>query len=53
MASLAPSLWARFHRIPARADKRFTDPAWQQNPLLHPMRLEPLVDTTNLMRRII
>src|SRR5246500_4656652 len=23
------------HRAPARADKRFTDPAWQQNPLLH------------------
>lgn len=23
------------HRVPARADKRFTDPAWQQNPFLH------------------
>jgi polyhydroxyalkanoate synthase len=23
------------HRAPARADKRFVDPAWQQNPLLH------------------
>jgi polyhydroxyalkanoate synthase len=23
------------HRAPARADKRFADPAWQQNPLLH------------------
>jgi polyhydroxyalkanoate synthase len=23
------------HRVPARADKRFADPAWQQNPLLH------------------
>ncbi len=23
------------HRAPARADKRFTDPAWQGNPLLH------------------
>jgi polyhydroxyalkanoate synthase len=23
------------HRVPARADKRFSDPAWQQNPLLH------------------
>lgn len=23
------------HRVPERADKRFTDPAWQQNPLLH------------------
>lgn len=23
------------HRAPARADKRFSDPAWQQNPLLH------------------
>ncbi|MGA9361581.1 MAG: poly(3-hydroxyalkanoate) polymerase, partial [Mycobacterium sp.] len=23
------------HRVPARADKRFTDPAWQENPLLH------------------
>ena len=23
------------HRAPARADKRFTDPAWQENPLLH------------------
>jgi polyhydroxyalkanoate synthase len=23
------------HRAPARADKRFLDPAWQQNPLLH------------------
>lgn len=22
-------------RVPARADKRFTDPAWQQNPVLH------------------
>src|SRR6201993_987882 len=22
-------------RVPARADKRFSDPAWQQNPLLH------------------
>ena len=27
----------RSHRVPARADKRFTDPAWQQNPLLHRM----------------
>jgi len=25
----------RSHRAPARADKRFTDPAWQDNPLLH------------------
>lgn len=25
----------RSHREPARADKRFSDPAWQQNPLLH------------------
>ncbi|QLL08595.1 PHA/PHB synthase family protein [Mycobacterium vicinigordonae] len=25
----------RSHRVPARADKRFTDPAWQQNPVLH------------------
>ena len=25
----------RSHRAPARADKRFTDPAWQQSPLLH------------------
>jgi polyhydroxyalkanoate synthase len=25
----------RSHRAPARADKRFTDAAWQQNPLLH------------------
>jgi polyhydroxyalkanoate synthase len=25
----------RSHRVPARADKRFADPAWQQNPLLH------------------
>src|SRR6202048_1749845 len=25
----------RSHRAPARADKRFTDPAWQHNPLLH------------------
>lgn len=25
----------RSHRAPARADKRFTDPAWQQNPVLH------------------
>ena len=25
----------RSQRAPARADKRFTDPAWQQNPLLH------------------
>jgi poly[(R)-3-hydroxyalkanoate] polymerase subunit PhaC len=24
----------RSHRVPARADKRFTDPAWQHNPLL-------------------
>jgi polyhydroxyalkanoate synthase subunit PhaC len=24
----------RSHRAPARADKRFTDPAWQDNPLL-------------------
>jgi len=23
------------HRVPARADKRFVDPAWQENPLLH------------------
>ncbi len=23
------------HRVPARADKRFSDPAWQENPLLH------------------
>ena len=23
------------HRAPARADKRFSDPAWQENPLLH------------------
>src|SRR6201999_1171768 len=23
------------HRAPARADKRFSDPAWQDNPLLH------------------
>src|SRR6201993_1393625 len=23
------------HRAPARADKRFADPAWEQNPLLH------------------
>src|ERR1700759_2884802 len=23
------------HRAPARADKRFADPAWDQNPLLH------------------
>jgi polyhydroxyalkanoate synthase len=23
------------HRVPARADKRFADPAWQENPLLH------------------
>src|SRR5271157_3360440 len=23
------------HRTPARADKRFADPAWEQNPLLH------------------
>ena len=23
------------HRGPARADKRFSDPAWQENPLLH------------------
>ena len=23
------------HRVPARADKRFADPAWTQNPLLH------------------
>src|ERR1700752_2699082 len=23
------------HRVPERADKRFADPAWQQNPLLH------------------
>jgi polyhydroxyalkanoate synthase len=27
----------RSHRAPARADKRFADPAWQQNPLLHRM----------------
>ena len=25
----------RSHRAPARADKRFTDRAWQENPLLH------------------
>lgn len=25
----------RSHRAPARADKRFADAAWQQNPLLH------------------
>ena len=25
----------RSHRAPVRADKRFTDPAWEQNPLLH------------------
>jgi polyhydroxyalkanoate synthase len=25
----------RSHRAPARADKRFTDAAWQENPLLH------------------
>ncbi|HYB37590.1 MAG TPA: alpha/beta fold hydrolase [Mycobacterium sp.] len=25
----------RSHRAPARADKRFTDPAWQHNPMLH------------------
>jgi polyhydroxyalkanoate synthase len=25
----------RSHRAPTRADKRFADPAWQQNPLLH------------------
>ena len=25
----------RSNRAPARADKRFTDPAWQHNPLLH------------------
>lgn len=25
----------RSHRAPARADKRFADPAWQQNPVLH------------------
>jgi polyhydroxyalkanoate synthase subunit PhaC len=25
----------RSHRAPGRADKRFTDPAWEQNPLLH------------------
>lgn len=25
----------RSHRAPARADRRFSDPAWQQNPLLH------------------
>jgi polyhydroxyalkanoate synthase len=25
----------RSHRAPAKADKRFTDPAWQHNPLLH------------------
>ena len=25
----------RSHRAPARADKRFTDPAWQDNPFLH------------------
>ena len=25
----------RSHRAPDRADKRFTDPAWQHNPLLH------------------
>ncbi|OBH32515.1 poly(3-hydroxyalkanoate) polymerase [Mycobacterium sp. E1715] len=23
------------HRVPARADKRFADPAWEQNPVLH------------------
>src|ERR1700759_5478694 len=23
------------HRVPARADKRFSDPAWQENPMLH------------------
>src|SRR5271166_1980752 len=23
------------HRAPARSDKRFADPAWEQNPLLH------------------
>ncbi|BBX99517.1 hypothetical protein MSEO_00170 [Mycobacterium seoulense] len=23
------------HRVPARSDKRFADPAWEQNPLLH------------------
>src|SRR6202035_1075042 len=23
------------HRVPARADKRFVDPAWTENPLLH------------------
>src|SRR5246127_4468704 len=23
------------HRVPGRADKRFADPAWQENPLLH------------------
>src|SRR6201984_1661679 len=23
------------HRAPARADKRFSDPAWQENPILH------------------
>ena len=23
------------HRVPARADKRFSDPAWEQNPILH------------------
>ncbi|MCV7197587.1 PHA/PHB synthase family protein [Mycobacterium angelicum] len=23
------------HRVPGRGDKRFADPAWQQNPLLH------------------
>lgn len=25
------------HRVPARADKRFSDPAWEGNPLLHRM----------------
>ena len=25
----------RSHRAPARADKRFADAAWEQNPLLH------------------
>lgn len=28
-------LAGRSHRAPVRADKRFADPAWQQNPVLH------------------
>lgn len=32
---LANIATGRSHRAPARADKRFTDPAWQQNPVLH------------------